>query len=99
MDSCEALSLTCAIHRDCEILCLRRKLLAAHSRNYRLRKKAQHLERELNIERCARHILHEVLLSSLRRTDSLEAELHTGDVSLPPGDPPHEPADTLHQSE
>ena len=99
MDSCEALSLTCVIHRDSEILCLRRKLVAAHSRNYRLRKKAQHLERELNVEQCARLILHEVLLSSLRRTDSLEAELRIADVSPPSGDPPHEPVDTHLQPE
>ena len=78
---------------------MRRKIVSAHSRNYRLRKKTQHLERELNIEKCARYILHEVLVSSIRRTDSLEAELRIVNVSPPPGDPPHEPVDTHPQSE
>ena len=72
MDLCEALSLTCLEYRDAEISSLRRKLTAAHSRNYRLRKTAQRAAETLVVERRARLILHEILMSSIRRMDSLE---------------------------
>ena len=91
MDSCAALSLTCLAHRDVEVRSLRRKLAAAHALNYRLRKKAQLTANQLEVERCARFLLHEVLVSSLRRTDSLEAVARTASESPLPGDPPHEP--------
>ena len=95
MDSCAALSLTCLLYRDVEMRSLRRKLAAAHSLNYRLRKKAQlaakRCANQLEVERCARFLLHEVLVSSLRRTDSLEAVARTASESPLPGDPPHEP--------
>ena len=103
MDSCAALSLTCLLYRDVEMRSLRRKLAAAHSLNYRLRKKAQ-LEAErcanqLEVERCARFILHEVLLSSFRRMDSLEAAARTASESPLPATPPHEPGYIHPQSE
>ena len=99
MDSCAALSLTCLVHRDVEIRSLRRKLAAAHSLNYRLRKKAQLAANQLEDERCARFILHEVLLSSLRRTDSLEAAARTASESPLPTNPRHEPGYMRPQSE
>ena len=98
MDSCEVLGLSCALFRDAELSSLRKKLTASHSRNYRLRKKAQLSAEKLEVERCARRILNEIIVVCLRRTDLLEAQLNIGYVSPPPGDPPHESVDTLHQS-
>ena len=99
MDSYEALSITCLQYRDAEVRSLRRKLVAAHSRNYRLRKTAQLSAEQLEVERCARNILHEILLISLRRTDSLEEAADIAGVSPRPGGPRHEPEDTRHLSE
>ena len=99
MNVCEALGLTCLEHRNDEMRALRRKLNAAHSQNYRLRKKAQQTAGQLEVEQCARHILHEILMVALRRMDSLEAAARIAGESPQPEAPRREPADTPHQSE
>ena len=80
MDVCEALSLTCVLHRDDAIISLRKKLKAAHTRNYRLRKNAQQSAAVLEVEQRARSILKEILVLSIRRTDLLESLARTADV-------------------
>ena len=98
MDSCEALGLTCVLYRDDEVSSLRRKLTAAHSRNYRLRKIAQLSAEKLKVERYSRSLMNEMLVSCFRRMDSLESAARIVDATPQSRGPLHVSADTLHQS-
>eukprot|EP00973_Karenia_brevis_P001966 268172-Karenia_brevis.AAC.1 len=51
---------------------LRKRLNRAHVENCRLRKKAQRLERQLNVERLAKRIMQDVCVRLIRQMDSLQ---------------------------
>ena len=76
MDAVDSLRVVCSNLRDStrddEMTRLRRRLNRAHVENCRLRKKAQRLERELNVERMAKGILQDICVRMIRQMDSLQ---------------------------
>ena len=81
MDAVDSLRVVCANLRDStrddEMTRLRRRLNRAHVENCRLRKKAQRLERELNVELMAKGILQDICVRMIRQMDSLQIPVGT----------------------
>ena len=76
MDAVDSLRVVCANLRDStrddEMTRLRRRLNRAHVENCRLRKKAQRLERMLDVELKAKGILQDICHRLIRQMDSLQ---------------------------
>ena len=75
MDTHQALEIVSKyMHTECgdkEIRRLRKRISKAHSANFRLRKKAQQLEKTLATERMYRRLLNEIVVHVFRQMDSV----------------------------
>ena len=76
MEAVDSLRTVCLTLRDAtrddELTNIRKRLNRAHVENCRLRKKAQRLEREPNVERAAKGILQDICVRMIRQMDSLQ---------------------------